>query len=312
MDKNPKKTLRKIKYAPKIPRTKSRPQSTKIEEERVEEDEYKSDEIQATIRRLKENTARRQSKVEKQSRVQDAFPGSSSLSPRTLRSGSKRSGLELNFSANEKNGSTYSSTSIEDFYTSVMHATDDSTDEEDYKELWNCPDSIYPVTLPLRKPNSGNPAILDEEEFGVAATNVEYDDKPLNSAEELGLLDHSEQPKMIIFQLPTVLPGIKQPVSRKGKEKMGASNSAKPKKGSNLLQIRSGCIGKMQVYKSGAVKLKIGETQYDVSAGTKTIFYQDVVAINPGKKDYSVLGAVTANTKAVVTPDLDSVDLLKD
>lgn len=31
-------------------------------------------------------------------------------------------------------------------------------------------------------------AILDEEEFGVAATNVEYDDKPLNSAEELGLL----------------------------------------------------------------------------------------------------------------------------
>lgn len=49
-----------------------------------------------------------------------------------------------------------------------------------------------------------------------------------------------------------------------------------------------------------------------VSAGTKTIFYQDVVAINPAKKDYSVLGAVTANTKAVVTPDLDSVDLLKD
>lgn len=31
-------------------------------------------------------------------------------------------------------------------------------------------------------------AILDEEEFGVAATDVEYDDKPLNSAEELGLL----------------------------------------------------------------------------------------------------------------------------
>lgn len=49
-----------------------------------------------------------------------------------------------------------------------------------------------------------------------------------------------------------------------------------------------------------------------VSAGTKTIFYQDVVAINKAKKDYSALGAVTVNTKAVVTPDLDSVDLLRD
>lgn len=68
--------------------------------------------------------------------MQDAFPGSSSLSPRTLRSGSRRSGLESNFSANENYGSTYSSTSIEDFYTSAIHATDDSTDEEDYKELW--------------------------------------------------------------------------------------------------------------------------------------------------------------------------------
>lgn len=87
--------------------------------------------------------------------------------------------------------------------------------------------------------------------------------------------DNSEQPKMIVFQLPTVLPGTKQPVSRKGKEKIGASNAAKPKKGSNLLQLPSGCIGKMLVYKSGAVKLKIGETQYDVStihvASTKSI-----------------------------------------
>ncbi|KAL5073564.1 hypothetical protein RYX36_012548 [Vicia faba] len=311
MDKNPKKTLRKIKYPPKIPKTKPRPQPTKIEE-RVEEDEQKSGEIQATIRRLQDNIAGRQSKAGKQSSVQDAFPGSSSLSPRILRSGSKRSGLESNFSANEKNGSTYSSTAIKDFYTSAIDAADDSTDEEDYKELWNHPDSIYPVTLPLRKPNSGNPAILDEEEFGEAATNVEYDDKPLNSAEELGLLDNSEQPKMIVFQLPTVLPGIKQPVSRKGKEKMDTSKAAKPKKGSNLSQLPSGFMGKMQVYKSGAVKLKIGETQYDVSAGTKTIFYQDVVAINKAKKDYSALGAVTVNTKAVVTPDLDSIDLLKD
>jgi hypothetical protein len=49
-----------------------------------------------------------------------------------------------------------------------------------------------------------------------------------------------------------------------------------------------------------------------VSSGTKTKFAQDVVAINTEKKNYSVLGAVTVNTKAVVVPDIDAIDLLKD
>jgi DNA-directed RNA polymerase III subunit RPC4 len=69
---------------------------------------------------------------------------------------------------------------------------------------------------------------------------------------------------MIIFKLPAVLPRIEQPVSSKGKEKIGTSKVSK--KGTNLLELPSGCIGKMQVYKSGAVKLKIGETLYDVSS----------------------------------------------
>jgi hypothetical protein len=40
-------------------------------------------------------------------------------------------------------------------------------------------------------------AILDEQEFGEAATNVEYDGDNLNSAEELGLLV-SNQNDMIL------------------------------------------------------------------------------------------------------------------
>ena len=71
---------------------------------------------------------------------------------------------------------------------------------------------------------------------------------------------------MIFFKLPTVLPCVK-PVNSKGKEKIGTSKvSAKAKKASNLLELPSGYMGKMQVYKSGAVKLKIGETLYDVSS----------------------------------------------
>ncbi|WJX49619.1 hypothetical protein P8452_36030 [Trifolium repens] len=315
MDKNP-KPPRKLKFTPKI---KPKPKSTKIET--LVEDEQKSGETRVRLRRLV-RVADRQPKVEKQSSVQDAFPGGLSLSPRIFDSGNngKSSCSESKFSANEKNCSTHSSTAIEDQsdtslmdvtdYTSLLHVTDDTTDEEDYMEPWDL-DSDYPITLPLRKPNSGNPAILDEQEFGEAATNVEYDGDNINSAEELGLLqDNSEQPKMIIFKLPAVLPRIEQPVSSKGKEKIGTSKVSK--KGTNLLELPSGCIGKMQVYKSGAVKLKIGETLYDVSSGTKTKFAQDVVAINTEKKNYSVLGEVTVNTKAVVVPDIDAIDLLKD
>ncbi|CAJ2655237.1 uncharacterized protein LOC123923551 isoform X2 [Trifolium pratense] len=321
MDKNPKPPR---KFTPKI---KPKPKSTKIET--LVEDGQKSGDTRVRLRRLV-RVAERQPKLEKQSSVQDAFPGGLSLSPRTFDSGNgKSSGSESKFSANEKNGSTHSSTAIEDQSdtsmidvtddtsllhvtgdTSLLHVTDDTTDEEDYMEPWDL-DSDYPITLPLRKPNSGNPAILDEVEFGEAATNVEYDGENLNSAEELGLLqDNSEQPQMIIFKLPAVLPRIEQPVSSKGKEKIGTSKVSK--KGTNLLELPSGCIGKMQVYKSGAVKLKIGETLYDVSSGTKTKFAQDVVAINTEKKNYSVLGAVTVNTKAVVVPDIDAIDLLKD
>ncbi|WJX43565.1 hypothetical protein P8452_30642 [Trifolium repens] len=313
MDKNP-KPPRKMKFTPNM---KPKPKSTKIKT--LVEDGQTSGETRVRLRRLV-RVADRQPKVEKQSCVQDAFPGGLSLSPRTFDSGNgKSSDSESKFAANEKNGSTHSSTAIEDRsdtslmavtdHTSLLHVTDDTTDEEDYMEPWDL-DSNYPITLPLRKPNSGNPAILDEEEFGEAATNVEYDGDNLNSAEELGLLDNSEQPKMIIFKLPAVLPRIEQPVTSKGKEKIGTSKVSK--KGTNLLELPSGCIGKMQVYKSGAVKLKIGETLYDVSSGTKTKFAQDVVAINAEKKNYSVLGAVTVNTKAVVVPDIDAIDLLKD
>jgi hypothetical protein len=46
-----------------------------------------------------------------------------------------------------------------------------------------------------------------------------------------------------------------------------------------------------------------------VSPGTKTILDQDVVAINTAKKNYSVVGKVTVDAKAVVTPDIDAIDL---
>lgn len=74
---------------------------------------------------------------------------------------------------------------------------------------------------------------------------------------------------MLFFQFPGNLPRIKQPVSKKGKEKAEHSVSSDRfgslKKGCRLEELPEGYVGKMLVYKSGAVKLKIGETLFDVS-----------------------------------------------
>lgn len=65
---------------------------------------------------------------------------------------------------------------------------------------------------------------------------------------------------MLFFKLPVVLPFIK------GEEKSGTSKvAANTKKGTNLLELPGGYMGKMLVYKSGAVKIKLGETLFDVS-----------------------------------------------
>lgn len=74
---------------------------------------------------------------------------------------------------------------------------------------------------------------------------------------------------MFFFQLPANLPVIKRLASTKGKEKAENLGSSERfgalKKGCQLEELPGGFMGKMLVYKSGAVKLKLGETLYDVS-----------------------------------------------
>ena len=73
---------------------------------------------------------------------------------------------------------------------------------------------------------------------------------------------------MLFFQLPA-LPLVKQPVSKKGKEKVGTKTASGGfMKGCSLEELSGGYMGKMLVYKSGAIKLKLGETLYDVSSVT--------------------------------------------
>ncbi|KAK7258223.1 hypothetical protein RIF29_32776 [Crotalaria pallida] len=261
-------------------------------------------------------------KVERKSSVQVAVgPGDSS--PPNLRSRSKgvsnginsgkNSGSASQDNAPEQNNLERSLAIVKDQTdTCMIDANDDTTNSsavkirKEYKEPWDYEHSHYPTTLPLRKPHSGDPETLDEEEFGEAASNVEYDERTINPAAEFAISEKNEEPCMFLFQLPP-MPLVKQSVIKKGKEKEGASRiSGESTKGSPWKELPGGYMGKMLVYKSGAVKLKLGESMFDVSPGSKSEFPQDFVAMNTAQKHCCVIGEISK--RAVVTPDLDSVE----
>ncbi|KMS98899.1 hypothetical protein BVRB_3g067900 isoform B [Beta vulgaris subsp. vulgaris] len=158
-------------------------------------------------------------------------------------------------------------------------------------------DTYYPVTLPWRKPNSGDPDILDEAEFGEAAT--EYDENAINPASELGLLnpdDTSEETRLMFLQLPNSLPSINRSATAEGEQ---------IEQGYSLNDLPPGYMGKMRVYNSGAVKLKLGETQYDVSPGSTISDVQEVVAVNTEKKEFVSVGDL--DKRMIITPDVDDI-----
>ncbi|XP_017433879.1 DNA-directed RNA polymerase III subunit rpc4 isoform X2 [Vigna angularis] len=264
------------------------------------------------LSRRYENSARREPKVERKSSVEVAFsPGISSTSLRSYGTSKAidngtNSGSPSTYFSKEQIRSRRSSAATEDQNdTSTIDVTDNTINasarkfKREYKEPWDYNNSYYPITLPLRKPNSGNPEILDEEEFGEAATSSEYDENTVNSAAELELLK-SEQHKMFLFQLPKNMPFNEG----KEKEQIRTTGSGKARA---LEELPSGYMGKMQVYKSGAIKLKLGEALFDLSPGTKCGFAQDIVAVNFAQKHICNLGEIS--NKVVVVPDLDSIDL---
>ncbi|PHT30874.1 hypothetical protein CQW23_27211 [Capsicum baccatum] len=162
----------------------------------------------------------------------------------------------------------------------------------------------YPVTLPVRRPYSGNPELLDEEEFGEASRSLTYDENSIIPAMELGLMEENLEEKMFFVQLPPAMPMLKQSVKTEGSEMAPSSRPSKAK-ASSLNELPAGFMGKMLVYKSGAVKLKLGETLYNVSPGMDCSFAQDVVAVNTEEKYCSNIGELTK--RVIITPDVDSI-----
>lgn len=180
-----------------------------------------------------------------------------------------------------------------------------SSESEEYKEPWDYY-KYYPVTLPVRMPYSGNPELLDEQEFKEDSETNNYNESSLLPAEELGLLEEDLEKKLLFFQMPATMPIPNQSAKLEGS---GTASSSKPLKNApkacTLNEVPAGFMGKMLVYKSGAVKLKLGDHLYNVSGGLDCSFAQDLVSMNTEEKYCCGIGEL--NKRAIITPDIESI-----
>ncbi|KAK1377819.1 DNA-directed RNA polymerase III subunit RPC4 [Heracleum sosnowskyi] len=282
MDDDKKNVPRKVRFAPKAPPRRERKLVLPKVEKFEETDAAKAEEL---MQRFHEASVKVKPKAEqkpKQAQVAFGRDGGSSM---------KSYGALKNSQATRAAGG----------------AASGGREIKEYKEPWDYYTN-YPVTLPLRRPYSGDPELLDEEEFGETLENIDDDESSINSAIELGLMEENLEANMLFLQLPENMPVTKQSV----KEGLETSNTSKPVKGSaasrkvcNLNELPAGFMGKMLVYRSGAVKLKLGDILYNVSAGLNNVFAQDAVAINTEEKHCCVVGEL--NKRAIVSPDLESI-----
>ncbi|KAL0304095.1 UNVERIFIED_CONTAM: DNA-directed RNA polymerase III subunit RPC4 [Sesamum radiatum] len=285
----------------------------------------------------REHLARRGPKAEKKSSAQVAFShGVAATTIRTFGKPRERTGDRAD--AADSNESAISDG--QDLVASISTAGTEGVDEttassadpvvvkkkREYKEPWDYKNSYYPTTLPWRRPYSGDPEKLDKVEFEEAS---EYDENNLSSASDLGLLVGRRQTGTNKRETADDLKALESGVfsaASKGKEIVGSgprvsgiSTGTKGKdiapssinlvsghpsnKGCSLEELPEGYMGKMLVYKSGAVKLKLGDILYDVSPGSDCAFAQSVMAIDTTNRDCCDLGSL--NKRAVVTPDID-------
>ncbi|XP_017863584.1 PREDICTED: DNA-directed RNA polymerase III subunit RPC4 [Drosophila arizonae] len=131
------------------------------------------------------------------------------------------------------------------------------------------------------------------------------------------------QSQLFIMQLPNVLPCVADegedaaPAASTEQPTASAAASEQPNsplptsgregtpKHSMLTQLEEGQIGKILRYRSGRVKLQLGDTHFDLDLGLDSGFLQEVMSINSNREQRSGnminLGPIQAKLKA--TPD---------
>lgn len=73
--------------------------------------------------------------------------------------------------------------------------------------------------------------------------------------------------------------------------------------------LEEGQIGKIQLYKSGKVKLLIGDTHYDLSIGSLSNYRQDVISISTNQEEHigTMIHLGEIQTKLIATPNWENL-----
>ncbi|KAL1439947.1 hypothetical protein MTO96_009774 [Rhipicephalus appendiculatus] len=118
--------------------------------------------------------------------------------------------------------------------------------------------------------------------------------------------------QLLFFQLPDSLPGLQLPADTSQKEAANSIVKVEEHQSHNglikLSQFPEGYVGKLQVMKSGRVRLVLGAVSLSVDTGTHLSFHQELTSMRlseDGEADFSVLGHVLH--KLICLPDMEQL-----
>lgn len=72
-----------------------------------------------------------------------------------------------------------------------------------------------------------------------------------------------------------------------------------------MRHLPAGQLGTLQIYKSGKIKMKIGDILLDVNEGVQCLFHQELMSVSAGSGEAFRLGQV--NHRFVCTNDVEDL-----
>ncbi|KAL0868218.1 hypothetical protein ABMA27_007753 [Loxostege sticticalis] len=128
----------------------------------------------------------------------------------------------------------------------------------------------------------------------------------------------SEEPKLILIQLPDSLPGRggsaddEAPRRKHDQPSTSADDNQEQKPVDNrcrLSDLEEGRIGKLRIHQSGRVTLALGDTIFEVCSGTKASFHQEVVSLatDDASRSANLVALGPVQHKLNVAPDWETM-----
>ena len=161
----------------------------------------------------------------------------------------------------------------------------------------------------LSRMDSGGP-IVPEELYDVMQEEPQTYWDSMKELKEKILESRNGSSDMMLFQLPSKLPipstaADEQVTSvQEGMELESNTPQASPNCAS-LTDLPPTKLGKLIFFRSGRIKLKIGDVLFDVTPGAQVKARQEVAYIDVSSQKCAVLGNISQ--RIVVTPDVDSI-----